>query len=200
MKYLKRTGPSWWRGGGGSVPSLHPKTEAIHTPRPISPHFQGLFSHVILRHTPRAGPAQFLLPFHTCPTSSPPHQTHPHSLPAPTSLVHLPTSAQAPTLSPLTQANRCQHLSTPMHTHTAHPFPALHTCGPVRAHAHTHTHIYKMRPSRISKKDTQNVNNFSACKGQMRPPVPGGRPECQRSWPGPGALAHRSGWQGRRAP
>lgn len=83
MKYLKRTGPSWWRGGGGSVQSLHPKTEAIHAPCTISPPPTPL-SHVILRHTPPAPPAQFLLPFHTRPTSSPAHQTHP----TPSQLLH----------------------------------------------------------------------------------------------------------------
>lgn len=181
--------------GGGSVLSLHPKTEAIHTPHAISPTSSASFSRDPQTHSP-------------CPSSTVPpplpHTPHlvpsppgtPDSLPAPAPLVHLPTPAQAPTPSPLTQANRCQHLCTPMHTHALHPFSALHTCGPV----HTRTHTHKMRTWCISKKDTQNVNSFSVCKGQMRPPVPGGRPECQRLWPGPGALAHRSGWQGRSCP
>ena len=173
MKYLKRTGPRWWRGGGGSVQSLHPKTEATHAPRNISPTSNASVSRDPQTHSP-------------CPSSTVPpplpHTPHllpcppdtPDSLPAPAPLVHLPTPAQAPTSSPLTQANRCQHLCTPMHTHALHPFSALHTCGAM----HTCTHTHKMRTWHISKKDTQNVNSVSACKGQMRPPVPGGRPEC----------------------
>lgn len=83
MKYLKRTGPSWWREGAGVYCHyiLKPKP---YTPLAPSPPPPAPLSHVILRHTPPAPPAQFLLPFHTRPTSSPPHQTHP----IPSQLLH----------------------------------------------------------------------------------------------------------------
>lgn len=135
MKYLKRTGPSWWRGGGGSVQSLHPKTEAIHAPCTISPPPTPL-SHVILRHTPPAPPAQFLLPFHTRPTSSPAHQTHTRlplssCTPGPSSY----TSTRTHVLSPHTG----KRVSTPLHTY-AHTRPASLLCfAHAWARAHTHT-------------------------------------------------------------
>ena len=177
MKYLKRTGLSWWRGGGGSLLSLHPKTQALHTPPQLP-------APVILRHTPL--PSQ-----RAAPTSNKLH----HHPPAP----HMDTPLLSPHAcisGPPSYTSTCTHtlsphtgiqVSLPLHTYAharPHPFSPLCTCMHTRTHTHTHTHPHTSMRIMHLQKGAQTMNNFSAGTGQMRPTVLDGRPECQRWWPG----------------
>ena len=192
MKYLKRTGLSWWRGGGGSLLSLHPKTQALHTPPQLP-------APVILGHTPL--PSQRAAPTSNKPHPPPPAPHMDTPLLSPHACISGPpsyTSTCTHTLSPHTGIQ----VSLPLHTYAharPHPFSPLCTCMHTRTHTHTHTPTHKAEDYASAKRCPDHEQFL----GRYRPNeanCPGRETRVPALVAGPGAFAQHCGWPGRRCP